>query len=103
MAESKEYVCECCGKPFTASANRQAKYCSKKCLDNTRKRKVAEAKRQNKAMLVALRTDCPNITEEYIAKRCEQIAHQQDTSVWTHDYAERQKARTLAMVQGKGI
>lgn len=103
MAESKEYVCECCGKTFTASANRQVKYCSKKCLDVVRKRKVAEAKRQNKAMLVALRTDCPNITEEYIAKRCEQIAHQQDRTVWTSDYAERQKARTLAMVQGRQI
>ena len=97
---SKEYVCECCGKAFTASASREVRFFSKKCLDNTRKRRQAEMKKQNKAMFVALRTDCPNITEEYIAKRCEEIAHQQDRNVWTSDYAERQKAKTLAMIGG---
>ena len=33
-------------------------------------------------------------------EKAKRIAHQQDTSVWTHDYAERQKAKTLELVRG---
>ena len=93
-----EYTCECCGKVFRASPNRDVRYCSKRCLDVMRKRKQAENRRQTKAMYEVLKTDCPNVTQEYISKRAEKILHQQDREVWVSDYAERQKAKTLAMI-----
>lgn len=93
-----ERICVCCGQPYMSSRNRNSLYCSKRCLDNTRKRKASEMRKTNQEQFSALKVDCPNMTEEYLNKRAEQIIHQQDTTVWTRDYAERQKQKTLAMM-----
>lgn len=98
-AEKVEKICVCCGKPYMSYPNRHSLYCSKKCLDVVRKRRASELKKANKEMFTALRVDCPNMTEEYLVKRTEQIVHQQDTTIWTTDYAERQKQKTLEMAR----
>ena len=90
----KEYVCEWCGEPFKAS--RIAHYCSNKC----RSRASDERKRIRKTKMAEVKVDCPEMSSEYWALHEDKIAHQQDPSVWTRDYAERQKAKTLAMLGG---
>lgn len=36
--------------------------------------------------------------KQIIARRAEAIAHQQDRSIWTPDYAQRQMQKTLSML-----
>ena len=77
--------CRICGEPieFTYRTKRKI-YCEKCKADMERSlRREHEQKRK---------------VEAYLERRSEQIAHQRDRSVWTPDYAERQKARTLAML-----
>ena len=98
--ERAEFTCVVCGAKFIASAHRKAMYCSIRCKDRYRKGKTREDVKAMRMEKTGLTIDCPLMTPEYYAKHKDKIAHQRDTSVWTRDYAERQKAQTLAMAQG---
>lgn len=107
----KEFECQICGKHFIASASRQAMFCSQRCRDKARelRRKAnppteeqREARRLKERELAKARRSYPDMTQGYFVKHREQIAHQQDKSIWVSDYAERQKQRTLAMLGGIG-
>lgn len=80
--------CVECGKEFVATQYKQ-NTCSEECRLERRRKWAEEYVHPKKGYL----TKAERI-------RLERIAHQQDTSVWTHDYAERQKAKTLAMIGG---
>lgn len=96
--EKVAMICEVCGEVFWASPNRGAKYCSTRCFDRKRKKAVSDASKELESNAISI--TCPNMTAEYYAKHKDAIEHQKDTSVWVRDYAERQKAQTLAMTQG---
>lgn len=96
--EKVALTCEVCGTVFWANPNRGAKYCSRKCLDNKRKKIASEQVKELASEGLAI--EYPNMTASYYAKHKDKIAHQRDTTVWTSDYAERQKAQTLALTQG---
>lgn len=84
MTESR--ICVECGAEFIATQYKQ-NTCSEKCREAHRQKWEAEYKHPKR----------PRMTKKEI-KRLERIAHQQDTTIWTHDYAERQKAKTLEIV-----
>lgn len=64
-------ICEVCGEAFDTKS--QGRYCSDTCRAMAR---YSRRKHRNKTG----------------------SAHQSDPTVWTHDYAERQKAKTLEMI-----
>ena len=79
--------CELCGTPIEYTYNtKSVRYCP-------------ECKAKREAMLVYARNERRR-EKTIIEARAVRIAHQQDTTIWTHDYAERQKAKTLAMIGG---
>ena len=83
--------CEICGAEFTATH-----YKNVCCSDECKREKVRRLGREfyhSEAGQRYFHSKTKAGEEE--AKRLE---HQQDKTVWTHDYAERQKAQTLAML-----
>ena len=77
--------CEICGAPMEVTYETKAtRFCPTCKIEHRR-----ELQREKNERFRA---------KQYAEKRAKQIAHQQDTTVWTHDYAERQKAKTLAMI-----
>ena len=77
--------CAVCGEPieYTYTTKRR-RYCSK-CKEYMERSVRQESIQRKKDQM-------------FIERRADKIAHQQDRSVWTPDYAERQKARTLEML-----
>lgn len=87
IQESYTKPCVICGEKFTYTyATKRMKYCPK-CRIEAQRQSQARIREQNRI-------------KRKLEERAEVIAHQQDTSIWTHDYAERQKAKTLAMIGG---
>lgn len=75
--------CVMCGKLIEYKTEKK-KYCEecRREVDRRSKRHSSEYKKIKKRL----------------AKDAAKIAHQQDRTVWTRDYADRQKASTLAML-----
>lgn len=77
-------VCERCGVKFIGHHNKQ--YCDD-CRPIVRKETMKESYERRK------------LREQLGLKPYkERVAHQQDKTVWTKDYAERQKQKTLEML-----
>ncbi len=88
-------ICIICGQEFSPT-NYNATCCSPECRKERHKYTSYIYHKEHKFQ---------KMTPKQIAKeqkRLERIAHQQDTSVWTHDYAQRQMQKTLAMIGGVG-
>lgn len=83
-SEVKEAFCEECGAYITYTGNKPKRFCEA-CTKKRKQIRGYEQRQQKK-------------NRKLIARRAENIAHQQDTSVWTRDYAERQKQKTLEMI-----
>ena len=78
-----------CGETITFTySTKQTRYCAK-CKHEAYLRRQRNIREQKKA-------------KKYLNAHADRIAHQQDTSVWTHDYAQRQMQKTLAMIGGVG-
>ena len=86
---SKVFIraCEDCGELIEYTYENKATRLCPKC-------------RHNRQLMCQSKKRAVEQEKKLIAKRADRIAHQQDRTVWTHDYAERQKARTLAMIGG---
>ena len=87
MIEDTIFVrpCKICGKPIEYTyRTKGTQYCSE-CKKEAERNAYREAEERRKA-------------RAYIERHAEAIAHQQDRTIWTSDYAERQKSRTLAML-----
>ena len=79
-----EYVCGVCGKTFMRE--RTEKYCSAECRAIKKRQYAQEYKAQHKPVI---KVEIP------LEQR---IKHQKDKEIWCSNYAEKQKAQTLAML-----
>lgn len=78
--------CKICGATFEITyATKRRMYCSPKCSE--------EANRMH-----SIERGYEYRLKQKIDKRSESIKHQQDPTIWTRDYAEKQKQKTLAMM-----
>lgn len=73
-----------CGAPIEWIGHKKKLYCAecKKIAD--KKYKEASDERKKRA--------------QWEAENAERLAHQKDPTIWTRDYAERQKQKTLSMI-----
>lgn len=82
----KSGICVMCGEIIEYDGSKPKRYCDS-CYEIHKSIKAIEHRQRAKE-------------KQIIARRADAIAHQQDTSVWVRDYAERQKAKTLEMLGG---
>lgn len=87
MSEIKTKPCQRCGKLIEFTYETKAR---RYCPECKRARELELQTDKNKRFREKQK-------EQEKAKR---IAHQQDRTIWTTDYAERQKQQTLAMLGG---
>ena len=77
--------CRICGKPFEYTyATKRRLYCDACKKEHGKELQRGKNERQRE--------------KQAIERRAKRIAHQQDTSVWVRDYADRQRQQTLAML-----
>lgn len=87
MGEVFIKMCAECGNPIEYTyENKSVRFCPD-CRLEHRRAMQRERNRRHKE-------------KKMLEAKAERIAHQQDATIWTHDYAERQKAKTLELVRG---
>ena len=92
-----ECTCSVCGRKFLSDAPHSPKYCSIQC-----KNKAYAYAQKEKKLKSKVQAECPNMTDSYFESHKERIARQSDPDVWGSapgDYAERQKQKTLALME----
>lgn len=95
---TKEYTCAVCGKVFIGTTSRECKYCSPPCRYRAKYLRSKEYYYTHKEMAGTKMDIGQSESLKKLIEYKKRLEHQKDTSVWTRDYAEKQKAKTLAML-----